>query len=62
MQYFSDGRIVHEKYFGTNEKGNGFQNSFHYEYEDDEDGNWLIRRQLRDGKVVFTTIRTIEYW
>jgi len=55
-------RKVCESTSGIVEEGEVFHCNFIYEYEDDEEGNWIVSREISDGKVLFTIIREIEYW
>ena len=59
---FADERLIYEDNYGVNAEGNVFSNTLHYEYEDDEEGNWLVSRRLKNGKVQCTVVREIEYW
>lgn len=59
---FSDDRIIYEDNYGANAEGNVFSNTCHYEYEDDKEGNWIISRKLKNGKVQCTVVREIDYW
>lgn len=59
---FDDERLIYEDNSGVNADGNVFSNTLHYEYEDDEEGNWIVSRRLKNGKVQCTVVREIEYW
>ena len=57
-----DMRVISEENYGVNAEGKLFSNEFFYECEDDEEGNWIVSRKLKNGKVQCTLVREIEYW
>lgn len=59
---YSGERVISEEYHGVDAEGKPFCNELFNEYEDDEEGNWMVMRQLKNGKVISTVLREIEYW
>ena len=60
---YADERLISEESHGENAFGEMFNTEILYEYEDDEEGNWVVQRQRnKNGKVQYTVIREIEYW
>ena len=57
-----DERVISEENYGVNAEGKIFNNEIIYEYEDDNEGNWTVMRQLKNGRVISTVLREIEYW
>ena len=57
-----DDLMVAEENYGVNPEGKVFSHNVTFEYEKDENGNWLVSRLLNKGKRGFTVLREIEYW
>lgn len=59
---FSGEREISEEVYGIDSAGLVFSNFLTYEYEEDEEGNWVVSRQMNKDIEVFTLLREIEYW
>ncbi len=55
-------RVISEEIYGVDEYGKVFNRCLIYEYEEDEQGNWVVSRQISKGQLHCTVIREIEYW
>lgn len=62
MERYVDDLKVAEENYGVNPEGKVFSKNVTFEYEKDEEGNWVVSRLLEKGKIGFTVLREIEYW
>lgn len=59
---YVDELMVSKEDYGVNPEGKVFSKNITFEYEKDEEGNWMLSRLLEKGKLGLTVLREIEYW
>ncbi|MDD2635588.1 MAG: hypothetical protein PHW82_08840 [Bacteroidales bacterium] len=58
-EYDSDGMLSKRSYF---DKDGELQDTYEFEYEFDNKGNWITRSEIRNGKMAFIVERELVYF
>ncbi len=58
-EYDADGMLIKRLYLDEDEN---LQDTYEFEYTFDNTGNWITRKEIRNGKIAFIVEREIEYF